>query len=161
MTPVFPLDKLNSTALVKRNSEIFQGNKRISLKKDGRRFPKFKVDARNSSSEEQRNSLSNSVIEAMLSKDTFSQSSGYIAYASGREVSKWKEYNAAEIAKYYKKKPFLLLRRLLQISLLMGSWFGKRWIDKKLGDSEETFKVMTYFALFRYKVQFIEKKVEC
>eukprot|EP00271_Cylindrocystis_brebissonii_P009852 TRINITY_DN2529_c0_g1_i1.p1 TRINITY_DN2529_c0_g1~~TRINITY_DN2529_c0_g1_i1.p1 ORF type:complete len:787 (-),score=123.61 TRINITY_DN2529_c0_g1_i1:392-2752(-) len=77
---------------------------------------------------------------SMGESDSFSSSSGYISNSANGEMDSWDVYDAEEIGKYYRRRPFLLARRLLQIGLSLGQWIAKRWLDSKLGKSNETFK---------------------
>lgn len=73
--------------------------------------------------------------------DTFSQYSGYIAEASLEEADQLDEYNADKIAAVFKRRPFLLARRLTQIAGTLGWWAAVRYIDVLLGRSDTNFKV--------------------
>lgn len=83
---------------------------------------------------------------AVSQPDTFSQYSGYIAAASMEEADQLDEYNADKIAAVFKKKPFLLARRLLQIAGTLGSWAAVRYMDSVLGKYDTKFKVCFIFA---------------
>ena len=85
-------------------------------------------------------------VDSMAEVDTFSQSSGYISAAANGDADNWAEYDAAEIATYYRNRPVLLARRLLQIGFSLGTWLGKRWLDGKLGRADETFRVFELWA---------------
>lgn len=77
--------------------------------------------------------------------DTFSQYSGYIAEASLEEADQLDEYNAEKIAAVFKRRPFLLARRLIQIAGTLGWWAAVRYIDVLLGRSDTNFKVCGNF----------------
>ena len=77
--------------------------------------------------------------------DTFSQYSGYIAEASLEEADQLDEYNAEKIAAVFKRRPFLLARRLTQIAGTLGWWAAVRYIDVLLGRSDTNFKVCGEF----------------
>lgn len=49
-------------------------------------------------------------------------------------------YDPDKIALIYRKRPLLLLRRLLQIVSTFGRWFGLRYIDGVLRRSDSMFK---------------------
>jgi hypothetical protein len=74
-------------------------------------------------------------------KDTFSKYSGYIAAAASDESEELVDYDVEKMAKVFKKKPFLLARRVLQVGTSLGRWGILRFLDSKLGRSEITFKV--------------------
>ncbi|KAF5197682.1 Abc-1 domain protein [Thalictrum thalictroides] len=74
--------------------------------------------------------------------DTFTKYSGYV-FESVRdsEADAMVDYNVSKIASIYGKKPFLLLRRLFQISTSLGQWFGLRYIDGLMQRSDQMFKI--------------------
>ncbi|KAK9111132.1 hypothetical protein Scep_018651 [Stephania cephalantha] len=73
--------------------------------------------------------------------DTFTKYSGYVFESGNLEADALVEYNVAKIAAIYRRKPVLLLRRLLQIGTKFGRWFALRYIDSAMERSDEMFKV--------------------
>ncbi|XP_010261107.1 PREDICTED: uncharacterized aarF domain-containing protein kinase At1g71810, chloroplastic isoform X2 [Nelumbo nucifera] len=73
--------------------------------------------------------------------DTFTKYSGYIFELGTSEADSLTEYNLPKIASIYRRKPFILLRRLIQISTTLGRWFGLRYLDNLMERSDEMFKV--------------------
>lgn len=72
--------------------------------------------------------------------DTFSKYSGYVFEVGTSEAELLDIYDPDNLGLIYRKRPFLLLRRLLQIGLTFGRWFGLRYIDRLIGLSDSTFK---------------------
>ncbi|CAK9233114.1 unnamed protein product [Sphagnum troendelagicum] len=72
--------------------------------------------------------------------DTFSQYSGYIADAAVEEADALNAYNADKFATIFKKRPFLLARRLVQIAGTLGGWAALRSFDSLMGRSDTNFK---------------------
>ncbi|GAA0147106.1 hypothetical protein LIER_36452 [Lithospermum erythrorhizon] len=58
--------------------------------------------------------------------DGFTQYSGYI-FELNNDVEALSEYDIGYISGVYVKKPFILLRRLLQIASTLGKWFALRY----------------------------------
>ncbi|KAI3978451.1 hypothetical protein MKX01_015626 [Papaver californicum] len=75
--------------------------------------------------------------------DTFTKYSGYIFDENNdnSEAEIILEYNPSKISSIYRKKPFLLLRRLLQVSSTLGRWFLLRYVDEVTQRSDSMFKV--------------------
>ncbi|KAI3919931.1 hypothetical protein MKW98_001187 [Papaver atlanticum] len=75
--------------------------------------------------------------------DTFTKYSGYIFDENNdnSEAEIILEYNPSKISSIYRKKPFLLLRRLLQVGSTLGRWFLLRYVDKVTQRSDSMFKV--------------------
>jgi hypothetical protein len=73
--------------------------------------------------------------------DTFSQYSGYIADAAVEEADALNAYNADKFATIFRKRPFLLARRLAQIAGTLGGWAALRSFDSLMGRSDTNFKV--------------------
>ncbi|KVH99599.1 hypothetical protein Ccrd_022169 [Cynara cardunculus var. scolymus] len=61
--------------------------------------------------------------------DTFTESSGYLFELSTSEAESLTDYNISKIASIYRKKPFIVLRRLLQIVNTLGKWLALRYLD--------------------------------
>lgn len=72
--------------------------------------------------------------------DTFSRFSGYIAEAATSEAEQLNAYDASRIAAIYRRRPFLLGRRILQITVTLGRWASLRYLDSLLGRSASMFK---------------------
>lgn len=51
------------------------------------------------------------------------------------------EYNISKIVSIYRSKPFLVLRRLLQIANTFGKWLALRYIDSLSERSDQMFEV--------------------
>ena len=75
--------------------------------------------------------------------DTFTESSGYLFELSSTEAESLTDYNISKIASIYRNKPFIVLRRLLQISNTLGKWLVLRYIDSLSERSDTMFKVKT------------------
>ncbi|KAI0499188.1 hypothetical protein KFK09_020090 [Dendrobium nobile] len=74
--------------------------------------------------------------------DTFTKYSGYL-FENGvlSEAEFLTEYDLRSIAAIYRRKPFLVLRRFVQIGTKFGRWFAVRYIDRLLERSDEMFKI--------------------
>jgi aarF domain-containing kinase len=46
-----------------------------------------------------------------------------------------------KIAAIYRRKPLVLIRRLVQIGTTFGRWFGLRYLDRVMERSDQMFKV--------------------
>lgn len=75
--------------------------------------------------------------------DTFTRYSGYIAKAAIEEADQLDVYNADKIAAVFRRRPFLLARRLLQIVQTLGWWAALRYADTRLGKKDTNFKART------------------
>ncbi|PWA89821.1 protein kinase superfamily protein [Artemisia annua] len=73
--------------------------------------------------------------------DTFTESSGYLFELSSTEAESLTDYNISKIASIYRNKPFIVLRRLLQIGNTLGKWLVLRYIDSLSERSDTMFKV--------------------
>ena len=71
--------------------------------------------------------------------DAFTEYSGYLFELS--EADSPKEYNISNIAAIYRRNPFVLLRRLVQIGTTLGKWFAIRYIDGITERSDLMFEV--------------------
>lgn len=80
---------------------------------------------------------------AALSRDvdTFTESSGYLFELSSSEAESLTDYNISKIASIYRKKPVIVLRRLLQIGNTLGKWITLRYLDSVFERSELMFEV--------------------
>lgn len=78
--------------------------------------------------------------EYLSEADAFSQYSGYIGAASTADADLWEVYDAEVIRKYFRRRPLLLARRLLQIGTSVGWWLFKRWLDGRSGKADALFE---------------------
>ena len=80
--------------------------------------------------------------------DSFTQRSGYLFDLTAYESESLAEYSASKIAAIYRRKPLLVLRRLLQVGSTFGRWFGLRLIDDLRERSDLMFEVRSIFLSF-------------
>ncbi|KAL5560070.1 hypothetical protein UlMin_036281 [Ulmus minor] len=73
--------------------------------------------------------------------DSFTAKSGYLFELSVTEADSLADYDVAKIAAIFRRKPFLLARRLLQIGSTFGKWFALRYIDSLMERSDQMFEV--------------------
>lgn len=73
--------------------------------------------------------------------DAFTEKSGYLFKLSSSEVDSLNDYDLKKIAAIYKRKPFILLRRLFQIGSTFGRWLAARYIDSITEKSDLMFKI--------------------
>ncbi|KAA8537986.1 hypothetical protein F0562_027433 [Nyssa sinensis] len=73
--------------------------------------------------------------------DAFTEYSGYLFELSTSETDSLTDYNISKIAAIYRKKPLVLLRRLIQIGTTLGKWFALRYIDSVTERSDQMFKI--------------------
>lgn len=73
--------------------------------------------------------------------DAFTKYSGYLFEGGRSEADFLEAYDLQSIASIYRKKPFLVLRRLIQIGTTFGRWFAFRFVDSLMERSDEMFKV--------------------
>uniref|UniRef100_A0A2P2M0L7 Putative aarF domain-containing protein kinase At1g71810ic n=1 Tax=Rhizophora mucronata TaxID=61149 RepID=A0A2P2M0L7_RHIMU len=73
--------------------------------------------------------------------DAFTEKSGYLFDLSSREANSLIEYDIVKIAAIYKRKPLIVLRRLLQTAAAFGRWFGARYIDSLMEKSDLMFQI--------------------
>ncbi|KAI3689326.1 hypothetical protein L2E82_47280 [Cichorium intybus] len=73
--------------------------------------------------------------------DTFTESSGYLFELSTSDAESLTDYNISKIAAIYRKKPLIVLRRLLQIGNTLGKWLALRYLDNIMERSELMFEV--------------------
>ncbi|XWS21839.1 hypothetical protein CRYUN_Cryun30bG0090000 [Craigia yunnanensis] len=76
-----------------------------------------------------------------LEVDAFTEKSGYLFNLSALEAESLLDYSPSRIAAIYRRKPLILLRRLIQIGTTFGKWFGVRYIDNLMERSDQMFKV--------------------
>ncbi|WOK96855.1 hypothetical protein Cni_G05563 [Canna indica] len=73
--------------------------------------------------------------------DAFTKYSGYLFEGGASSEAEFlKSYDLPSIASIYRRKPFLVLRRFLQISTAFGRWFAVRYLDSLSERSNEMFK---------------------
>lgn len=73
--------------------------------------------------------------------DSFTEKSGYLFDLTAYEAESLAEYSVSKIAAIYRRKPLLVLRRLLQVGSSLGRWFGLRVIDDLRERSDLMFEV--------------------
>ncbi|KAB1220770.1 hypothetical protein CJ030_MR3G015523 [Morella rubra] len=73
--------------------------------------------------------------------DAFTERSGYLFELTATEADSLAEYSVSKIAAIYKRKPLVLIRRLLQIGTTFGKWFGLRYLDQIQERSDLMFEV--------------------
>ncbi|XP_011026287.1 PREDICTED: LOW QUALITY PROTEIN: uncharacterized aarF domain-containing protein kinase At1g71810, chloroplastic [Populus euphratica] len=73
--------------------------------------------------------------------DAFTEKSGYLFKLSSSEADSLNDYDLKKIAAIYKRKPFILLRRLFQIGSTFGRWLAARYIDSITEKSDLMFKI--------------------
>ena len=79
-----------------------------------------------------------------LEVDAFTEKSGYLFELSALEAESLLDYSPSRIAAIYRRKPLILLRRLIQIGTTFGKWFGVRYIDNLMERSDQMFKVTIF-----------------
>ncbi|PON48975.1 Tyrosine-protein kinase [Parasponia andersonii] len=73
--------------------------------------------------------------------DAFTQKSGYLFELSVSEADSLSEYDISKIAAIFKRRPFVVVRRLLQIATTFGKWFALRYVDSLMERSDQMFEV--------------------
>ncbi|XP_022974788.1 uncharacterized aarF domain-containing protein kinase At1g71810, chloroplastic [Cucurbita maxima] len=73
--------------------------------------------------------------------DSFTQNSGYLFRLTAREAESLEDYSVSKIAAIYRRKPLLVLRRLLQVASTFGRWLALRFIDDLRERSDLMFEV--------------------
>ncbi|KAJ6685164.1 CHAPERONE-ACTIVITY OF BC1 COMPLEX CABC1 -RELATED [Salix purpurea] len=73
--------------------------------------------------------------------DAFTEKSGYLFKLSSSEADSLNDYDLKKIAAIYKRKPFILLRRLFQIGSTFGRWLAARYVDSITEKSDLMFKI--------------------
>uniref|UniRef100_A0A1D1Z8F3 Putative aarF domain-containing protein kinase At1g71810, chloroplastic n=1 Tax=Anthurium amnicola TaxID=1678845 RepID=A0A1D1Z8F3_9ARAE len=73
--------------------------------------------------------------------DAFTKYSGYLFEGGTSEADYLEAYDLQAIASIYRRKPFLVLRRLIQIGTTFGRWFGLRYLDRLTERSDDMFKI--------------------
>ncbi|XP_038899642.1 uncharacterized aarF domain-containing protein kinase At1g71810, chloroplastic [Benincasa hispida] len=80
-------------------------------------------------------------INGTTAVDSFTEKSGYLFDLTAYEAESLAEYSVSKIAAIYRRKPLLVLRRLLQVGSTFGRWFGLRLIDDLRERSDLMFEV--------------------
>ncbi|KAL6984236.1 hypothetical protein U1Q18_017613 [Sarracenia purpurea var. burkii] len=73
--------------------------------------------------------------------DAFTEYSGYLFELSNSEAESLAVYDISKIASIYRKKPLVVLRRLVQVGATLGKWFAMRYLDGVTERSEQMFEV--------------------
>ncbi|KAI4352797.1 hypothetical protein L6164_007016 [Bauhinia variegata] len=73
--------------------------------------------------------------------DTFTAKSGYLFDLSTSDADSLAGYSILRIAAIYRRKPLIVVRRLFQIGITFGKWFGLRYMDRVMERSDEMFKI--------------------
>ncbi|XP_031258382.1 uncharacterized aarF domain-containing protein kinase At1g71810, chloroplastic [Pistacia vera] len=73
--------------------------------------------------------------------DTFTEKSSYLFQLSATEADSLVDYDLKKIGSIYRRKPLILLRRIVQVGTSFGWWFGSRYVDKLMERSDQMFKV--------------------
>ncbi|XP_022773461.1 uncharacterized aarF domain-containing protein kinase At1g71810, chloroplastic isoform X3 [Durio zibethinus] len=81
-----------------------------------------------------------------LEVDSFTEKSGYLFDLSALEAESLIDYSPSRIAAIYRRKPLILLRRLIQIGTTFGKWFGVGYIDNLMERSDQMFKAYIKIA---------------
>lgn len=73
--------------------------------------------------------------------DAFTEKSSYLFQLSSTEADSLVDYDLKKIGSIYRRKPLILLRRIVQVATSFGWWFGSRYVDKLMERSDQMFKV--------------------
>lgn len=73
--------------------------------------------------------------------DAFTEKSGYLFELSTTEADSLTDYDVAKIASVFRRRPLVLLRRLLQTATSFGRWFASRYLDGLMERSDQMFEV--------------------
>lgn len=73
--------------------------------------------------------------------DAFTEKSSYLFQLSATEADSLVDYDLKKIGFIYRRKPLILLRRIVQVGTSFGWWFGSRYVDKLMERSDQMFKV--------------------
>ncbi|CAA6659539.1 unnamed protein product [Spirodela intermedia] len=73
--------------------------------------------------------------------DAFTEYSGYLFEGGASEADLLEKYDLEAIASIYRRKPLVVLRRLVQIGTTFGKWFAVRYLDGLMERSDEMFKI--------------------
>ncbi|XP_058188862.1 uncharacterized aarF domain-containing protein kinase At1g71810, chloroplastic isoform X3 [Rhododendron vialii] len=73
--------------------------------------------------------------------DTFTEYSGYLFGLSTSEADSLTDYDISRIFAIYRKKPLVVLRRVVQVGATLGKWFAQRYLDTVADLSERMFEV--------------------
>ncbi|KAG6495392.1 hypothetical protein ZIOFF_043195 [Zingiber officinale] len=73
--------------------------------------------------------------------DAFTKYSGYLFEGGASSEAEFlRFYDFPSIAAIYRRRPFLVLRRFIQITVAFGRWFAERYIDSVSDRSDEMFE---------------------
>ncbi|KAK6938219.1 ABC1 atypical kinase-like domain [Dillenia turbinata] len=73
--------------------------------------------------------------------DTFTKYSGYLFQLSDTEAESLTDYDVSRIGSIYRKRPLVLLRRLVQIGTTLGRWLLLRYVDSVRDMSDQMFEI--------------------
>ncbi|KAF8026707.1 hypothetical protein BT93_F3244 [Corymbia citriodora subsp. variegata] len=73
--------------------------------------------------------------------DAFTEKSGYLFELSATEADSLTDYDVAKIAAVFRRRPLVLVRRLLQTATTLGRWFASRYLDGLMERSDQMFEV--------------------
>lgn len=73
--------------------------------------------------------------------DAFTEKSSYLFKLSSTDADSIVDYDLKKIASVYRRKPLILLRRVLQVGTTFGWWFGSRFVDELMERSNQMFQV--------------------
>ncbi|EXB57414.1 putative aarF domain-containing protein kinase [Morus notabilis] len=73
--------------------------------------------------------------------DAFTEKSGYLFDLGVSEADSLAVYDVARIATIFRRRPFLVARRLFQIGATFGKWFALRYVDGLMDRSDQMFEV--------------------
>ncbi|URD96872.1 ABC1 family [Musa troglodytarum] len=80
--------------------------------------------------------------------DAFTKYSGYLFEGGASSEAEFLDaYDLPLITSIYRRKPFLVLRRFLQISATFGRWFTVRYLDSVSDRSDEVFKASSVLLI--------------
>uniref|UniRef100_A0A803NGY1 Protein kinase domain-containing protein n=1 Tax=Cannabis sativa TaxID=3483 RepID=A0A803NGY1_CANSA len=73
--------------------------------------------------------------------DAFTENSGYLFQLSVLEADSLAAYDISRITDIFKRRPFIVARRLFQIGTTFGKWFALRYVDSLMERSDQMFEV--------------------
>lgn len=82
--------------------------------------------------------------------DTFTEYSGYLFGLSTSEADSLTDYDISRIFAIYRKKPLVVLRRVVQVGATLGKWFAQRYLDTVADQSERMFEVNLLFCFLLF-----------
>ncbi|KAG6499379.1 hypothetical protein ZIOFF_039145 [Zingiber officinale] len=79
--------------------------------------------------------------------DAFTKYSGYLFEGGASSEAEFlRSYDFPSIVAIYRRRPFLVLRRFIQITAAFGRWFAERYIDSVSDRSDEMFEAFVKIA---------------